>query len=332
MLIVCLCVCVVCVCVSQVLFFTHETIFYSFDNNYIAERAFLIEWLDPPGLSDYLEPKTFDWANLNSISALKSRRTHDIGSWKASQQGISSQWYMNTNFTEYFTLPVEIVQGHRYDFMYAIVRNPSLMPKAYELGVDRIKCFICCAFDLLFKMSGKFEGEMSQLLQELGHPKRPLLTVQLRAKSKDMQQAVQQAELYMSCANAAIADLKLDKEAVIQVPVFNNRLLVHLLAKKYVSELKTPVNVDPATKTIHTHLGSLPAGTSLEVAKGVQERTFKELFLVMNSTIIVRTKGYMASFGNIADAIRRHYNEPGTVYTYNVGNKCTLFPDGSKIE
>ena len=297
-----------------------------------AERAFLVEWEDPPGLEEYLEPKGFNWADLTPIQRLKRGPMRDIGSWRsAKDSGRSSQWYMNTNFTKYFTNPVEVVQGHRYDFTYAVLRNQGLMPKAYELGIDRIKCRICCAWDMLFKMTSKFQKEMDALLKSLGVPSKSLMTIQARSRSDDIQAAVALSEQYVSCAMKAGKELKLSSR-MVWVPVFNNRLVVHIVAKKYASKMKTPIHIDTATRTVHTHLGNLPPDTEVNVLKGVQERSFKEFFLMMNSTVIIRTKGYVGSFGNIADAIRRFYAERGTIYTYTAGGGCTRFPDNYKIE
>ena len=297
-----------------------------------TERAFLIEWVDPPGLEDYLEPKSFNWADLTPIRKLKRGPVRDIGSWRSARDsGKSSQWYMNTNFSTYLKFPVEVVQGHRYDFTYAVLRNPELMPKAFELGVDRIKCRICCAFDMLFKMTAKFEKEMDGLLKTLGRPSKPLVTVQLRTKDGDVQAAMRMAEQYIGCAMRAGKELKLRNTAL--VPVFNNRLVMHMAVKKYSDRMKNPIHIDTATRTVHNHLGNLPPDTEVEVAKGVQERSFKDFFLVLNSTVLVRTKGYVGSFGNVADAIRRHYNEPGSFWTYTAGgNTCVVFPDNFKIE
>ncbi len=239
---------------------------------------------------------------------------------------------MNTNFTTYFKNPVEVVQGHRYDFTYAVLRNPDLMPKAFEFGIDQVKCRICCAFDMLFKMVPKFEKEMSDLMNSLGVPQKTLMTVQVRTKNDDVQNAVATAENFISCASKAAKERKISSK-VVMVPIFNNRLVTHIVSKKYSSRFKNPINIDTATRTVHNHLGNLPPDTEVEVAKGVQERTFKEFFLMLNSSVVIRTKGYVGSFGNVADAIRRHFAEPGTIWSYTAGGKtCSLFPYGYKIE
>ena len=289
--------------------------------------------MDPPGLEDYLIPKSFNWADLSPIQKLKRGPVRDIGSWRsAKESGRSSQWYMNTNFTTFFKFPVEVVQGPRYDFTYAVLRNPELMPKAFELGVDRVKCRICCAFDMLFKMAPKFEKEMSDLLNSLGYPTRPLMAIQVRVKADDVQQAVSQAESFVGCAMRAGKELRISSK-VVWVPIFNNRLVMHIVAKKYHDRMKTPIQISTATRTVHHHLGNLPPDTELDVAKGVQERTFKDFFLMLNSTSLIRTKGYVGSFANVADAIRRFYAQRGSVSTYTAGGgTCILFQDGFKIE
>lgn len=298
----------------------------------LSDRAFMIEWLDPPGLDQYLEPKSFNWADLSKIEGLKRGPVRDIGSWRsAKESSISSQWYMSTNFSTYFTNDVEVVQGHRYDFTYAILRNPELMPKAFELGVDRIKCRICCAFHMLFRMTDSFQQQMDTLLKSLGAPQKSVGAIQVRSKSHNVQEAVKHADAFVKCATKGAKSLKMASR-ISWVPIFNNRLVVHIVHKKYGDKLKIPINIDTATRTVHTHLGNLPADTELEVAKAVQERTFKEFFLTINSTIIIRKKGYEGSFGNIADAIRRFYHKLGSVHTFLVGNACTKFPDTFKIE
>lgn len=295
------------------------------------DRAFLIEWNNPPGLEKYLIPKSFDWANLHPIKKLKRGPPHDIGSWHSSKEGkFNSQWYMNTNLSKFFKREVEIVMAHRYDFTYALLRNPELMPKAYELGIDRVKCRLCCAWDMLFKMAPDFEKEMNEILYSLGHPLVPLTAIQLRTKSDDIQEATITAEHYINCGKKIAKELKITPVFVL---IFNNRLVSHIVSKKFKRYVKEPIHIETGTRTVHTHLGNVPSDTELEVLQGVQERTFKEFFLMLNSTVLVRTKGYTGSFGNVADAIRRHYSSKGSIYSYTAaGSSCQLFPFDSKIE
>ena len=291
----------------------------------------MIDWNDPPGLENYLVPKSFDWSDVRRTLSYKRGPPHDIGSWHSSKEGkMGSQWYMNTNFSTYFNHPVEVVQGHRYDFTYAILRNPELMPKAYELGIDRIKCRLCCAWDMLFATAPNFEREMDGLLRGVGWPSKPILAMQVRTKDDDVQKAVVVAEHFVNCAEKASKELKLSP---VYVPVLNNRLVVHMIAKKYKRYIKTPVEPELGTRTVHTHLGNLPSDTEPEVVAAVQDRTFKEFFLMLNSTVLIRTKGYVGSLGNVAEAIRRHNAKPGTIYSYTAGGStCAVFPQDMKIE
>lgn len=238
---------------------------------------------------------------------------------------------MNTNFSTYFKKPVEVVQAHRYDFTYAVLRNPELMPKAYELGIDRVKCRVCCAWDMLFAMAPDFEKEMNKLIESVRQPKNhPIMAIQVRTKSDDIQKEVVVAEHYVNCGQKVAKETKMP---LVFIPIFNNRLVVHIIAKKYKRYVKTPIEIESGTRTVHTHLGNLPSDTEVEVQEGVQERTFKEFFFMLNSTVLLRTKGYVGSFGNVADAIRRHYAKPGSVFTYTAaGSTCALFPQDGKIE
>lgn len=291
----------------------------------------MIEWNDPPGLEKYLIPKSFNWADVAVIQQYKRRAAHDIGSWhSAKEKGRSSQWYMNTKFRTFFKHPVEVVQGHRYDFTYALLRNPDLMPKAYEFGIDRVKCRICCAWDMLFKMNPEFEKQMNRIYSSIGYPKKPIMAVQVRTKSTDIQKAVVVAEHFVNCGQRVSKERKISP---VFIPIFNNRLVVHILAKKYQRHIKTPIIVEAAMRTVHTHLGNLPVDTELDVIQGVQERSFKDLFVMLNSTILLRSKGHMGSFGNVADGIRRHYAKPESVFTYTAeGSSCALYPNNFKIE
>jgi hypothetical protein len=291
----------------------------------------MIQWEDPAGLDQYLIPKSFNWADLKPTIPLRHGAPHDIGSWHSSKEGkMSSQWYMNTNFSHFFKHPVEVVQGHRYDFTYALLRNPELMPKAYELGIDRVKCRLCCAWDMLFAMAPDFEKEMTKVMHSLGPPSKPLMAVQVRTKAEDVQKAVVVAEHYINCGQKVAKDTHI---VPVYVPIFNNRLVVHIIAKKYKRYVKTPIEIESGTRTVHTHLGNLPQDTEMDVVLGVQERTFKEFFLMLNSTVLIRSKGHMGSFGTVADAIRRHYAQVGSVQTYTAaGSSCAFFPLDSKIE
>ena len=298
----------------------------------LSDRALLIEWLDPPGLTDHLIPKYFDWNNLQVLNNFNRLPAHDIGSWRAAKEnGKSSQWYMNTNFTSYFTETVEVLQGNRYDYTFALLRNPALMPKAYELGLDQIRCSICCTFDLLFKSNSLFESSIKTMLSSINSPPMPYLSIHLRTKSDNVNDALSIADTYVQCALSAARELHITHP--IMIPVFNNRLILHIVSKKYPNEIKELVNVALATRTTHLHLGNIPHDMDIEVQAVVQKRSFQDLYFMLNSTVLIRAKGYLAALGNIADAIRQHFNPPGSIITYTVSSTaCTKQLPDSKIE
>ena len=117
------------------------------------------------------------------------------------------------------------------------------------------------------------------------------------------------------------------------IPIFNNRLIVHIISRNHPAEVRDLVNLPLATRTTHMHLGNIPRDMDPEVHAVVQKRTFQDLFFMLNSTVLVHSKGYLAAFGNVADAIRQHFNPPGSVVTYTVsGTVCLKQSPNSKIE
>ena len=233
-------------------------------------------------------------------------------------EGYSAQWYMNTNFSDFFWHPVETVQGIRYDYTFAILRNPHLMPRAYELGVDRVKCRICCAFDLLFRMTPDYKQYIADVLSSIGVPHKPLVTLQLETSPLHMTETLHTAELLVQCADRATQELNLP--SAVLVPVFSDFQVEEEVVHHY-TKLLTPV---------HVAFDQSQDSTGEEVQL---QNAFVDLSLMLNSTLLVRTKGYRASFGNIADALRQHYHPPGSVFTYILSSSgCQKHLAGTKIE
>ena len=87
---------------------------------------------------------------------------HDIGStqWVKKQNG-SIDWYVNTNFDEYFTGEIEVIQSLSYDFTYALLRNKHYRHKIRNLGLHTAKCRLCCMWQYLFKPSSLFNHNLA---------------------------------------------------------------------------------------------------------------------------------------------------------------------------
>ena len=298
-----------------------------------VDRALLIEWLDPEGLHNYFVPKIFNWANMDAIKDLprNKSRIHDIGSWKAcSKEGKSGSWYIQTDFHKLFTEPVEVVQGHRYDFTYALIRNDFLMDRYYELGLDKIRCFLCCTYDILFRRSKMFDEWYQSMMHTLDIANKPLLTIQLRSVGVDTDKNVEQAKSYLKCAKKAIVEKDLGDNTTIAL-AFNSKVTYHVIFNAMRAAV-TRINIVGAIeRTTHLHLGNLPTDLSAEVMQGVQEVTFRDLFLLTNATVIVRNKGHLASFGTVGDALRSFYSTQRTTFLVSE-DSCKLYNKPDFIE
>ena len=238
---------------------------------------------------------------------------------------------MNTNFSAYFSNPFEIIQGHRYDYTYAMLRNPDLMPKAYQLGVDRTRCRICCAFQLLFTVNPDFKGSIERILYSIGFPPQPYIALQYRAVSNDIKKELLLFEKYTRCARIVMKKelSRVNNPRPLLVPISNNQILIEKVAQRNQQEVKMLyLESNPSD---HLHLG----GNDIDVSvhPQVQNRTFQDFFIILYSPILIRSKGYQAAFGIVGDALRQHFNPRENAITYVVSDgTCTKQHAGSRIE
>ena len=238
---------------------------------------------------------------------------------------------MNTNFSLYFSNPIEVLQGNRYDYTYALLRNPTLMPKAYKLGIDRINCRICCAFDLLFSTNVKFLKSINDILSLTGSPRKPYIALYLHIKSNDVDDVLAISKTYINCIHTVSKEMQMSHPLII--PVFYNQTIFHAIAKRYPSEMKELVNSSLVFQPSHIHLSDISRDTDIEDHGSIQKRTFQDFYFILKSSVLIRSKGYLVAFGNIADAIRQHYNPIGRVVTYlTTDTVCLRQPKNSRIE
>lgn len=291
------------------------------------DRALLIDWSDYPGLTDYLVPQSFDWSRLDVLENLVVPPVpRDVGGWRAARElGRSSRWYLSANLSNFFNNSVEILQGHRYDYSHALLRNPALMPRAYALGMDRVRCSVCCTFQYLFKMNSTFQQVMSSLFATIRFPPEPYVAVHLEATVD----VVSSIENYISCAIKAAQELHILSPNV--VPVSDDQFLIESLMKKH-PRIIGSITVAPS-RANHTHIGSLPFKAEPATLNAAQRNTFRDFFVMLNSSVLVRGKGYKSLLGNVADAIRHHSSPAGSRVTY-VASKgmCRRALVGAKIE
>ena len=280
-----------------------------------VERAFLIDWRDPPGLEDYLQPSSFDWStSLKDLELPPQEDYLDIGSWRAvAKNGFNETWYMNTNFAKVFTKPVEVIQSHNYDFTYALLRNKHLKQKAFELRMDLIHCHVCCTWKGLFTFNARFKDYMTRKLQTSLPSANHLGSLQLRTENLLNSQQVK--EVISCCQQVLHRHPSIEKIILIS----NNKM-----AKTFLEGIKDIVELkEDIDGFMHIHLGSkrVPRDEA-EVHHKVQDLTFQHLYLLLDSALLVRLSGYKASLGIFADALRRYTRHGEGTYIASQ-NHCT---------
>ncbi len=295
------------------------------------ERAFIIDWQHPQGLADYLLPKYFDWGFSKTLqSTVHGIQVHDIGSWRAAKlKSISSQWYMNTNFSAYFRNPFEVIQGHRYDYTYAVLRNPDIMPRAYQLGIDRTRCRICCAFQLLFTVNSDFKASLERILSSIGFPPQPYIALHYHAVSNDIEKELLLFEKYTQCARIVRKKelSRVSNPRPLLIPISNNQILIKKVAQTNQQEVKLLLESRPSD------LDGNSNDIDVSVHPQVQNRTFQDFFIILYSPVLIRSKGYLAAFGIVADALRQHFNPRESAITFVVSDRtCTKQHAGSRME
>lgn len=133
----------------------------------------MLDWKSPAGFENQLIPNRIDWRSSTFFPhGLPINIVHDIGSayWFDAHDK-SANWYMETDFNQYFTQQVEIVQSHNYDFTYALLRNMHHRQKILEYGLHKAPCITCCIWDHLFSLSPSLLRSMHSFLRRIGWTK-----------------------------------------------------------------------------------------------------------------------------------------------------------------
>ena len=138
-----------------------------------TERVFVLDWKSPPGFENQVSPLKIEWrSSVVFKNGLRVTGVHDIGSsyWFDAQER-SVRWYMETDFNQYFTRDIEVVQSHSYDFTYALLRNKHYQNKIEELGLHKAPCLVCCIWHNLFSLSPSLLRSMQGFLRKIGWSK-----------------------------------------------------------------------------------------------------------------------------------------------------------------
>lgn len=180
-----------------------------------TDRAFVLDWRAPAGFDRLLVPRYINWKSNNILTdhSFITDHVHDIGStqWVKDQNG-SADWYINTNFDEYFSREFETVQSLSYDFTYAMLRNKHYRHKIRSLGLHTTKCILCCIWHYLFKPSTLFNQNLAVYTKnKLRVPaKTELIFIDLSFQQKNLPQRLmmQYTSDIMKCVDRVSRQLK----------------------------------------------------------------------------------------------------------------------------
>ena len=96
------------------------------------------------------------------------KHIHLLGSppWVHSKgSAASAEFFETTNFNQYFTSQVEVVQSTSFDFTYALLRNPHHQHRIRNLGLHTAKCRLCCFWHYLFKFTSLYNHNLQIVTQ-----------------------------------------------------------------------------------------------------------------------------------------------------------------------
>ena len=135
-----------------------------------AERAFIIDWKSPAGFDRVFIPRYADWKSEKILTEHHEafKHVHEIGSpsWIHSKGAeASADFFEKTNFDEYFSKEVEVIQSTSYDFTYALLRNLHHQRRIRHLGLHTAKCKLCCFWHYLLKFSNLFHHNFQVVLR-----------------------------------------------------------------------------------------------------------------------------------------------------------------------
>ena len=137
------------------------------------DRIFILDWKSPAGFENHVIPHKINWSSKSLFEhGLPGGSVHDIGSsYWFDGQGKSVRWYVETDFNQYFTRQIEIVQSHNYDFTYALLRNRHYQQKIKEYELHKARCLVCCIWHNLFSLSPSLLRSMQSFLRKMGWSK-----------------------------------------------------------------------------------------------------------------------------------------------------------------
>lgn len=285
----------------------------------LLDRVFILDWKSPPGFSNILTHRYIDWTGGATFRGVqRTDRVHDIGSrqWFA-QQNHSVSWYMTTDFDEYFTNEVEVIQAHSYDFTYALLRNGHYRHKILQFGLHRMHCRVCCVWQYLFKYSPSFVRVMNSLTKSKLKltPSTDLMFININLASENLhvRVALELAEKTMACAQKLNTGLR----APIWVLTANSLKLMEVLQEKYPMIKSHGLFYSRERYMVDLQRQNSSKSHHLKVPRTEQNALlhfFMGFFLQLNSTVLFSSP--QSPYSEIMSSLRQFYHTSSRYVVY----------------
>ena len=308
------------------------------------DRVFLLDWRLPSGFEMVFIPRYIDWryrAHFKDDDSDPSQSTlhhiHEIGanSWNQAWSGDQLfKFYTETDFNDYFSHDIEIIQSHSYDLTYAILRNKHHQEKLRSLGLDRTKCLLCCIWSYLFKNSQTFNRNLAILTKkQLGIAgNRDLVFLDLSLPVDHLSKTIQMAHAQeaLKCTDKVVTVLQnpvcvvatnsyfLLEAVPTHYPRMNTNNGLFFTRERYLVELQREFNSSSRTsaRKLSKNRVLIP-----KTERNALMNFFLSYYLQLNSTVLFT--GVRSPFSENMAALR-HFQRPSNTYVVRPGGKCKL--------
>ena len=292
------------------------------------DRAFILDWRSPSGFDNVFVPRYIDWT-VKSLpdEDLRPIHVHTFGaaSYIDRQAGNAAQWYMDTDFDDYFSNEVEVVQAHSYDFTFALLRNKHYQHKIQRFGLHRSCCRLCCMWHYLFKFTVFFQTRFKFILRELRFTKSSemiYINVPLPSQNLPPKLVESQVDRVMACAGKVSSIMK----HPIWVVASNNFRVLEDIYKDYPRMAKALNGIFYSTERYWVDLRRQNSSTykSFRIPRTEQNALlyfFIGYYLQMNSTVLFSQRNFL--YSEVGAAIR-HFSSPRKTYVVYPEESCQM--------
>ena len=292
-----------------------------------TDRVFVLDWKSPPGFENQINHRSFDWRSSSHFpDGLPVKHVHDIGSsYWFDEQGKSVRWYMETDFNQYFTRDIEIVQSHNYDFTYALLRNRNHLQKIQDYELDKVPCLVCCIWHNLFALSPSLLHSMHGFLRRLGWSKSNdviFLNVPLPAQHLPRGHVSHLGQEVVQCTTKITRHLKLKRPIWI---LASDNFVILEDALKYSPNLKKDGRVYSKERyMVDMHRENTTKRHTMKLPMTEQNALFYFMtgyFLQLNSTVLL--SDHRSPYSETMAALRHFYHHNGRYVVYP-REKCEI--------